>query len=930
MIRGLIAFLALFCLIGVAHAGDKPLYLAAPEWVTAAPDIDMKAQGDAEPMVVRLDQQHRLEGDQVWTYVDTVLRLSSPEMLIQAGTIQFPWEPSKGDLIIHSVEILRGSERIDLLKAGQKFNVIQREQMLEQAQMNGMLTATMAVEGLRVGDMLRVAISITRRDPTLGGKVQAIAPLVLAPAPIKYGRLRMIWPAAMRVGWKSQYLPDTFDVVDRGAFKEMSVLLPLPEMPDFPSDAPLRFRPLPLFEATTFSSWDEVSRLMAPLYRTEGAIAPGSPLAGEVARIAAATTDPRARAAMALQLVQDQVRYLYRGMDTGNYVPQSPMQTWALRYGDCKAKTLLLLAILQGLGIEAEPALVNSALGDALPNRLPMPGAFDHVIVRAVIGGKTLWLDGTVLGTRLADLDDAPIFRNALPLRTAGAALVAIPLHANARPDASVDIELDGRAGVGFPMPFTIRAELRGTGAMMLRMASQLGKEKADEMADAIVGQYLEGVQVGAREIRYDEPSGVTVMTASGLASPDWAKEEGRQRLALDTAVGTISFDPDRSSVEWKNIPVATGDPSGKRIRTRIRLPGRGAGFALEGDQTLPASMAGATLARSARIEGEWLTVEDRATTGLQEVAPADIPAVRAQVTAARARLLKLVAPENTPPLWQQVAPARAAKLLDPILAVYAKRIAEKPKEVSAYSARAQFLESIYDRQGALRDLDKAIATAPTATFHLWRARLREAMGDDAKALEDAKAARALDPGSAEAISQFATLRAHNGGADEAIALVSDRVAEGGKDKNSYVMLQAGLMADAGKGAQAIAVLDAALKTNPGNPTLLNSRCWIKGTTGTALDTALKDCTKAIELSDSSAHILDSRGLVYFKLGRLEDALADFEAALDQAPGLPASLYMRGVIRRRMGATGGDADLAAARMMAPRIDEDYARYGIKP
>ena len=126
---------------------------------------------------------------------------------------------------------------------------------------------------------------------------------------------------------------------------------------------------------------------------------------------------------MALELVQDKVRYLFNGMEEGNYVPQTPTQTWSVRYGDCKAKTLLLLAMLRELGIEAEAVLANSQLGDWLPRRLPTPGAFDHVIVRATIGGESLWLDGTGSGARLADLGDVPAFRHALPLRAAGAEL---------------------------------------------------------------------------------------------------------------------------------------------------------------------------------------------------------------------------------------------------------------------------------------------------------------------------------------------------------------------------------------------------------------------------------------------------------------------------------------------------------------------------
>src|SRR3546814_8384966 len=126
-----------------------------------------------------------------------------------------------------------------------------------------------------------------------------------------------------------------------------------------PEDAPLRFRRAPGLEFSTFASWADLSRTIAPLYATAGTIRDSGALAAEVDRIAAATSDPKARADAALRLVQNEIRYLYRGMEKGNYVPQAPEATWSLRYGDCKAKTLLLLAMLDQLGIEARPALVS-------------------------------------------------------------------------------------------------------------------------------------------------------------------------------------------------------------------------------------------------------------------------------------------------------------------------------------------------------------------------------------------------------------------------------------------------------------------------------------------------------------------------------------------------------------------------------------------
>ncbi len=932
MIRKSLALLALFSFAGVAHAGDKPLYAPAPGWVKPAPPIDATKLTDADPILLMADQQQRLQGGQAWVYFDTAMRVASPEVLTQMGTIPVPWDPSKGDITIHRVEIIRGAEHIDMLAKGARFTVLRREQQLEQASLNGMLTATLTIEGLRVGDVLHLTFSMTREDPALHGNVQTLAPLVPEPMRLQFGRLRLLWPKTMDLHWRSYAKgvdPQPVDLPD--GYRELSVALPVAKPAEVPNDAPMRFHALPLFEATTYADWTAVSKDVAPLFSTEGKIAPGSPLAAEVAKIAAASNDPRTRAAMALRLVQDKVRYLFRGMDDGNYVPQAPALTWDVRYGDCKAKSLLLLAMLRALGIESEAVLANIGMGDWVPLRLPMPGAFNHVLVRATIGGQTVWLDGTGGGTRLADLGDVPPFEHGLPLRPGGATLIDMVRHPDARPDTDADVELDATAGLSLPIPFKARVVLRGGTSEMLRVAAASGgKDQTDSMIDSTLSGILGSNQTIERASKYDEESGTTTITASGFVDTQWNKDNDRLKLQLDSTVDNLSFSPDRGRVAWKDMPVATGNPEDKHVRTRIHLPAGGAGFALEGDQTLPPMLAGVGVKRSASLADGWITVDDQVSTGLGEVAPADIPAARAQVAMAKTRLLKAVAPGDYPPRWRQVAGAKQAHALDPILAVYAKRIADKPDEADPYAARAAFLESIYDRQGAIRDYDKAIEIAPSVDFYLSRARLYSAINDDTHALADINAALAIDPSSSAATGRLATLEADRGKRDDAIALIAQHAAEAGKDKPDYVETQAELLGDGGKPMDALTLLDATIASNPGNPDLLNERCWMKGTHGLALDTALKDCTKSIELSQYPGAALDSRAMVYFRMNRFDDALADLDAALDQNPDQAASLYMRGVIRKRAGDKAADDDIAAARMMVPRIDEQYARYGIKP
>ena len=72
--------------------------------------------------------------------------------------------------------------------------------------------------------------------------------------------------------------------------------------------------------------------------------------------------------------MQERVRYVALLMGQGGYVPAAAETNSSRRYGDCKAKTALLLAILHELGIAAEPVVVNAVAGDMVADRLPSIG----------------------------------------------------------------------------------------------------------------------------------------------------------------------------------------------------------------------------------------------------------------------------------------------------------------------------------------------------------------------------------------------------------------------------------------------------------------------------------------------------------------------------------------------------------------------------
>jgi transglutaminase-like putative cysteine protease/tetratricopeptide (TPR) repeat protein len=923
--------LALLLASGPAWAGDKPLYQRAPDWVKPAPPVDASKLDGESPLVLVVDQQQRLHDGQVWAYTDGATRIASAQTLNQAGTLQLPWQPADGDLIIHRVEILRGNERIDALAKGDRFTVLRREEQLEQLQLTGILTATMTVEGLRVGDVLRVAFSTTNKDAALAGNVQTVVPLVSEPLRVGFARTRLLWDAGTAVKWDAHGKGPQPKPVRTGAYQELEVVVPLAKADELPADAPMRFRRLDILEATSFADWQAVSRTMEPLYRTSGLIAPGSPLAAEVARIKAAHAAPSDRTAAALRLVQDEVRYLFNGMAGGNYHPQSPSDTWQRRYGDCKAKTLLLLALLHALDVEAEPVLASIGMGDLVAGRLPSAAAFNHVIVRATVDGRTLWLDGTDSGTRRDDLGDAPPFRTVLPVRAAGAELMPVPLAAPARPQLAATIEIDQTAGYTLPIAFKASITLRGAaGQEMSLAASQADRQQKDEGIGSVLSGYLDSALIVDRDIRWDAASGIATITASGIATNPWAREDQRLRLWLDRSISRVSFEPDRSRAAWQSLPVATNGPSHIAITTRVRLPDGGKGVTLGGDRTLPGRYAGLEVDRKVTLEGDLLVAQDDLRADGAEVPVAGTAEQRARVAQAKGRLLAAVAPDNRPARWQEVTAARRDKRLTALEAAYAKDVAANPDSAESFERRARFREGVFDWRGALADLDRAIALGATASRYVWRAGLYQQVKDDAKALADLKAAEALEPDSIPVQLTLAQYEAEHGEAAAALARVDGQKSTGGEQRNQLQLVHSDVLAAGGRVDDALATLDGVIKTSPGQAMLLNGRCWIKGTRNVALESALRDCTKAIELAESPSSMLDSRGMVYFRMNRLDEALADFDAALEMSPGLPAPLFMRAVVRKAKGdAAGSAADLAAATLQSPRIAEKYAGYGIK-
>jgi tetratricopeptide (TPR) repeat protein len=151
----------------------------------------------------------------------------------------------------------------------------------------------------------------------------------------------------------------------------------------------------------------------------------------------------------------------------------------------------------------------------------------------------------------------------------------------------------------------------------------------------------------------------------------------------------------------------------------------------------------------------------------------------------------------------------------------------------------------------------------------------------------------------------------------------------GSADQQRDIALQlSDLDALAGRPQEGLERLGDLLDERPGDPDLLNANCYFRATWQVGLEGLADLCSEAVTQSNWSPPVLDSRAMGYYRLGELDKALKDLDAALTANPEQTPSLYLRGIVRTAMGDAGGREDIRQALLRQPSLERFYARFGI--
>ena len=550
----------------------QPYRMAAPApWVSLAGDIPMEAsqpveEGDSDYLLV--DDQLRL-ATPTEHYQRIVERMVSLEAVEDSAQISIDIDPVHERVLLHDVRVIRNGRSIDKLGDARR-SLLNREEDLENGIINGRVTLHVLLQDVRVGDVLDYSYTRERNDP-FGERAYNNYFNTQWSSPVRRFHLRILQRADQPLQIRDNGKLAKPVVERKGAWIETT--WSARDIAGVTGEAhrPRWFAFQPRIEISEFADWSAVRAWSQPMYALEPK--QSAELAALIAELKS-EPDEAARIVRALRFVQDDIRYTGLEIGAGAYRPSQPATVLARRYGDCKDKVLLLVALLRGLGVEAHPALVSTRLVRGVADRLPGPGVFNHVIARIRWKESDYWLDPTVSGQggALDTLVQAD-FGMALAIDGKPHGLEPMPARLGIQPGEFVTETFDLSNGREKSAGFTVRTVYREEEADEMRVkmrnntVTALGKEYLDYYKKS-----YDGVRMSKPLVVKDDRAGnvVTVEESYVIDKPFRKNKSGKWKFRLEAyLVSDRTKDPAKTE---RTTPLARAFPMHVQHQIVVKL----------------------------------------------------------------------------------------------------------------------------------------------------------------------------------------------------------------------------------------------------------------------------------------------------------------------------------------------------------------------
>ena len=258
----------------------------------------------------------------------------------------------------------------------------------------------------------------------------------------------------------------------------------------------------------------------------------------------------------------------------------------------------------------------------------------------------------------------------------------------------------------------------------------------------------------------------------------------------------------------------------------------------------------------------------------------------------------------------------------------------EVPKDAAAYKRRGAASAARGDLFSAIADYDAAIKLdSADADSYYQRALAKWRSQQTAGAKDDLDQALKMNPGDARFWVERGTLRLSTN--DEAGARADFDVVEALQPNDASVDVTiADIYMDFRHFEDAISRLNRSVEKYPRNAGMsvaLNNRCWARAMLAKDLELALADCNASLKIDPHAAAALDSRGLVWLRLGSYDKSIDDYKAELKLEPKEAWSQYGLGLAELRNDRKEeGNASIRAALANDPGIADEFKEIGLAP
>jgi transglutaminase-like putative cysteine protease len=471
--------------------------------------------------------------------------------------------------------------------------------------------------GLEKGDVVELEYSLVprRRSAPYNGYFGELV-LFAGRGPELLKRYVLIAPAAQKIFVHAEKVaPASVSARDGSqVFLWESQTIPaLPREPRSPGVTEIS----PYVHVSTMGDWKQLGSWYADLIRPQFAL--DQSLNDELSRITNGLQTDKEKIRAIQEFVLRSTHYVALEFGIYSYKPYPVTQIYARRFGDCKDKASLMIALLRAAGIEAEIALVRTrSLGDVAVEPASI-AVFNHAIV--YVPKYDLWLDGTAeYAGRELPLEDQGAF--SLTVSLGGAAQIRhIPMSRVA--DNYTRHVIRGELSAQGVIQFSGSTTTRGEDAPGLRHDLAVREQQLDtfrrDLAEVFPNVQVDSVAVHGAEVL---SSSVSVEFQGALNSPQY-----KRVVSLSSSWMPRSYVTALANSSTRTQDVVLPSPWTTEEEIHIALPQGAEVVSLPRDQNI--SSAFGSLRLHYKKSGSEVIIQSHVQFEKARVTAADYPAFR-------------------------------------------------------------------------------------------------------------------------------------------------------------------------------------------------------------------------------------------------------------------------------------------------------------